>query len=109
MIADGVRLPLPPHAASRLSSGPIQLGLRAHEFSIAATMSGTASIRGRVDLAEISGSETYVHFSRGGLPLVAQLPGVHNFAIGENCTLYLDPAALFGFDMRGDLLFAPVH
>ena len=110
LIADGVRLPLPPHAASRLASasGPIQLGLRAHEFGIAATM-GTACISGRVDLAEISGSETYVHLSRAGLPLVAQVPGVHNFAIGENCTLYLDPAALFGFDMRGDLLFAPVH
>ena len=109
LIADGVRVPLPAHAASHISSGPIQLGLRAHDFSIAATMTASASISGRVDLAEISGSETYVHWSRAGLPLVAQLPGVHNFAIGENCTLYLDPAALFGFDMRGDLLFAPVH
>ena len=109
LIADGVRVPLPPHAARHVSTGSIQLGLRAHEFSIAATMSASASISGRVDLAEISGSETYVHWSRAGLPLVAQLPGVHNFAIGESCTLYLDPAALFGFDMRGDLLFAPVH
>ena len=111
LIADGVRLPLPAHAAQRVAGagGQIQLGLRAHEFSMAATINSTATISGRVDLAEISGSETYVHLSRAGLPLVAQVPGVHNFAIGENCTLYVDPATLFGFDMRGDLLFAPVH
>jgi len=110
-IADGLQLPLPPHAASRLAGtgGSIQLGVRAHEFTLTATMSSTAAITGKVDLAEISGSETYVHLSRGGLPLVAQVPGVHTFEIGASCTLYLDPATLFGFDMRGDVLFAPVH
>jgi hypothetical protein len=39
--------------------------------------------------------------------LVAQLPGVHSFALGDVCTLHIDPADLYGFDVSGTLLFAP--
>ena len=49
------------------------LGIRAHEFTISSE-AGAASITGRVDLAEISGSDTYVHISHAGLSLVAQVP-----------------------------------
>ena len=69
--------------------------------------SAGSSSEGAVDLAEISGSETYVHVHRERLALVAQIPGVHDLPLNSQCTLYFDPAELYGFDAGGALLFAP--
>ncbi len=96
-----------PRAPDGLDSGPLQLGVRAHDFSMTRTSPAQAAITARVDLAEISGSETYVHLSREGVSLTAQAPGVHEYALNELRTLYLDPADVYGFDMNGRLLFAP--
>jgi glycerol transport system ATP-binding protein len=108
MFADGMRLPLSPDAARALrnTNGAVVLGIRAHQFRLE-PRSGHGAVAGRVDLAEISGSETYVHLSRGGTSFVAQLIGVHDFALGDHCTLYVDPADLYFFEPGGRLLFAP--
>jgi glycerol transport system ATP-binding protein len=99
--ADGIRLPIEtPQAADVL------LGIRAHEFSLAGA-SGHLALRGRVELAEISGSETFIHLARDDGRLVAQIPGVHDLPLNEPCTLYVRPASLYGFDRSGQLLFAP--
>ena len=104
----GLRLPLTPEAVSLLreKSNEIILGIRAHAFRASAEAGG-APIAGRVDLAEISGSETYVHVSRGDLSFVAQLPGVHRLTIGESFTLYVESRSIYGFDASGQLIFAP--
>jgi glycerol transport system ATP-binding protein len=109
MLKGGLRVPIPRQTLNALSDAgrSIILGVRAHQFSLA-TRDGAIAIGGRVDLAEISGSETYVHVSRDGLSLVAQLPGVHEFTLGEQCTLHVDPADVYCFDAGGKLLFAPI-
>lgn len=108
VVRDDLRLPLAVPALSALSnhSSDVILGIRAHQFSVRGT-EGKASITGRVDLAEISGSETYVHVSQNGLSLVAQLPGVHELTIGEHVTLHVEPAHIYCFDTSGQLIFAP--
>jgi glycerol transport system ATP-binding protein len=98
--ADGVQLPIAMPAADVL------LGIRAHEFSLAGA-SGQLALRGHVELAEISGSETFIHVARDDLRLVAQIPGVHDLPLNQPCTLYVHPASLYGFDRGGRLLFAP--
>jgi glycerol transport system ATP-binding protein len=98
---DGVRLPIAVPAAAE-----VLLGIRAHELSLAGE-SGQIALRGRVELAEISGSETFLHLARDDVRLVAQVPGVHNLPFNEPCTLYIRPASLYGFDRSGRLLFAP--
>ena len=85
----------------------IVLALRPHVFSLERRDAREAELHGRVDLAEISGSETYVHLHRERLALVAQIPGVHDLPLNSHCTLYFDPAELYGFDAGGALLFAP--
>lgn len=107
IVLDGIRVPVPSHAAFPAGDGMIQLGIRAHEFDLVRRTANAAAVSGRVDLAEISGSDTYLHLSRAASSFVAQIPGVHEFAIGELCTVYLDPSAVYGFDMQGALLFAP--
>ncbi len=99
--ADGIRLPIESTPAAE-----VLLGIRAHEFSLTGA-SGHLALRGRVELAEISGSETFIHLARDDVRLVAQLPGVHDLPLNGPCTLYVRPASLYGFDRNGQLLFAP--
>jgi glycerol transport system ATP-binding protein len=108
IVRNDVRLPLvaPALSALRNHSSDVILGIRAHQFTMTPQESA-ASIGGRIDLAEISGSETYVHVSHDDLSLVAQLPGVHELTIGERLTLHVEPGHIYYFDTNGNLIFAP--
>ena len=74
----GVTLPLAvPHGASR----SVTLGIRAGALRERAR-EGDLALAGVVELAEISGSDTFVHVATVVGELVAQLPGVHEFGLG---------------------------
>jgi glycerol transport system ATP-binding protein len=107
----GVRLPggpaldlALPAAASRL----LTLGVRASALRVHAR-DGDVALHGQVELAEISGSDTFVHVETPGGELVAQLTGVHDFELGAPVTLYLDPAQAYVFGEDGGLLVAPLR
>ena len=68
---------------------------------------GDVALPGTVELAEISGSDTFVHVATAAGELVAQLTGVHRFELGSAVTLYLDPSQAYVFNPNGDLLVAP--
>jgi len=68
---------------------------------------GDLSLPGRVELAEISGSDTYLHVDTAIGELVAQLPGVHVFTLGAPITLHVSSSQVYVFDARGDLMLAP--
>lgn len=96
-----------PQAMAAHNRHELQLGIRSHEIQLQRNNVRDIAISGRVDLAEISGSETYLHISNAQQSLVAQLSGVHVLEIGTDCTLFIDPERMYGFNQRGDLLFAP--
>jgi glycerol transport system ATP-binding protein len=104
----GARLDLPSHAPAALTNTvrEVILGIRAHQLSTHAR-AGASAISGQVQLAEISGSETYLHVASHGLSLVAHVPGVHDLGLGQACTLHVDPADVYCFDAHGQLIFAP--
>jgi len=88
------------------ASKEVTLGLRAGALRVEARP-GDLAFPGRVELAEISGSDTFVHVQTQIGELVAQLTGVHVFSIGAALTLYVSPAHAYVFDAAGDLLVAP--
>jgi len=94
-------LPLPTTAKPALT-----VGVRAGALSVRGR-DGDVALTGSVELAEISGSDTFVHVHSAVGELVAQLTGVHQFALGASITLYLSPAQAYVFDAAGDLLVAP--
>jgi glycerol transport system ATP-binding protein len=63
----------------------------------------------RLELAELSGSETYLHLHtrQGGVDLVAQLQGVHQIDLGTQLDVYIDPDELFVFGADTKLLSGP--
>ena len=105
-LAGGLRLPLGAHLAG-LPAGALRLGLRPNHLRLDARSSEDCVLGVEVELAEISGSDTFVHSHCGEIGLVAQLPGVHRFAIGERVALHVNPNELFAFDAAGRLLAAP--
>jgi len=102
-LSDGLLLAvnLPAHASRALT-----LGIRASAVRVAARP-GDVAVPGTVELAEISGSDTFVHVHTAVGEIVAQLTGVHDFALGSAITLHVNPAQVYAFDDAGNLLFAP--
>ncbi len=111
--AGGVALPtglmlalaLPP-GASQTGGSSLTVGIRASALRVQ-QRDGDLSLPGMVELAEISGSDTFVHVETAIGEVVMQLPGVHVFTLGSPITLYLSPAQVYVFDAKGDLLVAP--
>jgi glycerol transport system ATP-binding protein len=89
-----------------VAGSSVTLGLRASALRVHARPEDLA-LMGKVELAEISGSDTYVHVHCDVGPLVAQLTGVHYFELGAPITLYFSPAQVYIFDDTGALQVAP--
>jgi glycerol transport system ATP-binding protein len=102
-LAGGLSLPLTLPAGH---TDGLTLGVRAGALRVQ-QRPGDLALPGRVELAEISGSDTFVHVHTALGELVAQLTGVHVFALGAAITLYLDPAHAYVFGADGQLLVAP--
>ena len=107
--AEALRITLPggtvlPIAAK--AQGPVTVGIRASALRVHGR-DGDLALPGTVELAEISGSDTFVHADTPIGEVVAQLTGVHGFELGSRITLHLSPAQVHVFDAQGSLLRAP--
>jgi glycerol transport system ATP-binding protein len=112
LTAEGLRLRGGPGFAFALPAdranqqGPVTLGLRASALRVL-PRAGDVAVPGRVELAEISGSDTYVHVATQLGELVMQLTGVHDFELGATLTVCFSPAQAYLFDAAGLLWVAP--
>jgi glycerol transport system ATP-binding protein len=106
VLQGGLRVPRELPAGEDRSE--VTAGLRAGALSLA-ERPASLELAGEVKLAEISGSDTFVHASTDAGDLVAQLTGVHRFELRERIRLYFDPGQTYAFDSKGDLLAAPAH
>jgi glycerol transport system ATP-binding protein len=99
-LASGLTLPI--HCPAQ-ASAPVTVAIRANALRLTGNPNDCA-INGIVALAEISGSDTFVHLETNLGNLVAQLTGVHFFDIGTPLVVYLNPAHCFVFDANEQLL-----
>ena len=100
-LADDVRLARAPHLRD-LPPGPYVLGIHPGEIAL-----DPAGITAEVELAEISGSETFLHVRHGEMTFVAHFSRVHAHAEGENVQISLDAGRVFLFTPDGKLAAAP--
>lgn len=103
----GVQLSVPlPSSHEKAHTKALTVGVRASALHVN-QRPGDVALPGKVELAEISGSDTFVHIETAVGELVAQLTGVHFFELGAPLTLYLNPEHVHVFDSAGALLVAP--
>lgn len=105
------RLPIGVDVPVRLNAGggTCRIGVRPGHLRLAARSPRAIAVPCRLELAELSGSETYLHLhtKTGGIDLVAQLQGVHQIALGTDLDVFIDPAELFVFDNDAKLVSHP--
>ncbi len=109
--AQGVQLNAGPSIGLSLpatASAQLTLGVRASAVRVQA-QPGDMRLDGQVELAEISGSDTFVHVATPVGNVVAQLTGVHYFELGLPIQLYVQPSQVYVFDASGQLLLAPAR
>ncbi len=87
-----------PKGLSKLADGDYTIGIRPHHVSPAKSSSKNLPIEGTVQVAELSGSESIIHFNAYGNAWVSLSHGVHPFMAGEQATLYADIDRCLYFD-----------
>ncbi len=88
-----------------LNDGPYDFGVRPHHVQPARGHGAEgAFVEGKVHVAEISGSESMVHFDLQGEPWVSLAQGVHAFDVGETACFHIDVDHSMLFSTEGDLV-----
>ena len=100
-ISGDIKLPVPAHFKT-LTPGAYTFGIRASDVSL-----DDKGLAFNVELAEISGSETFLHVQSGGHTIVGLLDMVQNFDAGDVVKLKLDGARLYAFGEGGALISSP--
>jgi glycerol transport system ATP-binding protein len=105
-LGDAEQVPLRQHL-SGLQSGDYRFGMRASHLQLERQSSDDIEFETTIDLAEISGSETFVHVFHNDEAWTVQQQGIHNYQMGEQTKVYVDAAQLYVFDLDGRLVISP--
>lgn len=90
----GVRVP-----ARGLADGDYQIGVRPHH--IGPHGEGSVAVETRTVVAEVTGSQTFLHADLGATRVVSLMNGIHRFEPGQKVTLHFDPANMLVFSADG--------
>jgi len=101
-----IEMPLEHHMKS-LMDGDYMFGVRSNHLFLAGNGKEYVEIPARVELAEINGSETFIHADYDGYRLVVQENGVSSVRIGAEITIYVSPSSFFIYDEAGALVASP--
>ena len=96
-----IELSLPKHFKD-LTNGHYTFGIRASGITLA-----KSGFPFQIELAEISGSETFLHLGQGQVHVVGLLDAVKNFDIGETVSVIFDIEKLYAFGSDGILMSSP--
>ena len=91
-------------AAQALADGPYTIAIRPHHITPVDGERQQAMIEGSVLVAELSGSESVIHFDMNGKTWVSQSHGIHPFKVGSTAKLYVDVDRSYFFDANGALV-----
>ena len=92
-----------------LGEAEYRFGIRPSHIGLVPTNDDDLEVSGIVELAEISGSETFLHVRNDHFSLVLHLQGVHDYAVDSPIRIYIPTHKLFVFDAAGQLAQAPAR
>ena len=99
-------IPLQQHFAE-LKPGEYQFGMRPNHLQLQASSAADISFHAQVNIAEISGSETFIHINHDEQAWTVQQPGVHSYRMGDPIEVFINPARLYIFDGQGRRMASP--
>lgn len=97
---------LPP-ALQALTCGEYTMGIRAGHLRLERRSAEDVSLMGRVELSEVSGSETFIHVRHEELRWIVHQPGVHSYRSDDEVNVFFSPAQVFVFGNDGELQHSP--
>ncbi|MDP3846225.1 MAG: ABC transporter ATP-binding protein [Pseudomonas sp.] len=104
--AGAVHFPLNSDLQS-IAEGEYRFGVRPSHIGLVPSNDDDLELAVTVELAEISGSETFLHVRNEQFVLVLHLPGVHEYAVDTPILIYIPTHKLFVFEANGRLIQAP--
>ncbi len=105
-IGGNIRFSLPGHM-KQLDAGEYLFGIRPNHLYVKSRSDQDIRIQGKVELAEINGSETFVHTRFEEASLVVQEEGVFNYKIGSPISIFAHPDRFYVYDASRRLVAAP--
>jgi glycerol transport system ATP-binding protein len=106
LIGNNVALALPP-TMKALDNGDCIVGIRAGHLRFERRGPDDVCIDGQVELAEVSGSETFIHIHQETVHWIVHQAGVHSYRSDDSVKVFFDPAQLFVFGPDGELRYSP--
>ncbi|MBV6287458.1 ABC transporter ATP-binding protein [Pseudomonas aegrilactucae] len=91
----------------RIGDGNYRFGVRPSHISLVPSNDDDLELAVQVQLAEISGSETFLHVRNEQFSLILHLPGVHEYGVDTPIRIYIPTHKLFVFATDGALIQAP--
>ena len=105
VLAGAIRIPIGAAGAhlAGLAPGAYRFGIRASDCRLHGGP-GDVAVKARVELSEISGSESFVYLrgSDAAAQLIVQQDGIFHYQLDDELTFYLDPDRLLAFAADGD-------
>ncbi|MCB5409286.1 ABC transporter ATP-binding protein [Pseudogemmobacter faecipullorum] len=87
-----------------LPDGRYLAGFRANHMALQKHSPGAAPFSARVEVTEITGSETFIHLSHGEERWVGLVGGIHSLARDTSLPVWIDPAHLYVFTPEGAMV-----
>ncbi len=98
-LGDSVAWPAAGTALATVPDGAYTVGVKPHFVLPGGDAAGTVPVTGRIQITELSGSESIAHFDLDGRSWVSQSHGIHPYQVGDLHTFHIE--------IRGCLYFRP--
>jgi glycerol transport system ATP-binding protein len=105
-LGHNIEIPLKWHM-NALSPGKYIFGVRSNHLFLEPHNEEDAEIRATVELAEINGSETFIHIKHDTTKLVVLEVGIYSRRIGSEISIYVNPCCFFVYNEAGVLVASP--
>lgn len=90
-----------------LEPGRYRFGVRPNHLYFARRTDRDVKFKSTVDISEINGSETFIHFQFNGGRMVLQEVGIDTRKPGSDIEAYVDPDNFFVYTPDGELVISP--
>ena len=88
----------------KIKDGSYKIGIRPHNITTYKEGNNSVEINGKVQISELSGSESLIHFTNGNLNWVSLSTGIQQKNVGEDTKLYMNTDEFLYFDQNNRLV-----